>query len=137
LIIIQTNDIIKNRLKKQEFFRKKITCCVCIVLFSISLPAFLRAQDMGDVNSDGLIDIVDALLTAHYYVGLNPVDFDPGSGDTDCDGSIGIVDRYFNTPEFTDRLKIVNLPLCRFPGGSRSDKHHWNGEYPPYAVEQG
>jgi hypothetical protein len=27
-------------------------------------------ENLGDVNSDGAIDIVDALLVAQYYVGL-------------------------------------------------------------------
>jgi endo-1,4-beta-xylanase len=46
----------------------------------------------GDVNADGTIDIVDALLTAQYYVGLDPADFLPGNADTNCDGEINIVD---------------------------------------------
>jgi hypothetical protein len=46
----------------------------------------------GDVNGDGSIDIVDALLTAQYYVGLDPSGFIPGNADTNCDGSIDIVD---------------------------------------------
>jgi GH35 family endo-1,4-beta-xylanase len=46
----------------------------------------------GDVNNDGSIDILDALLTAQYYVGLEPEGFIPGNADTNCDGSIDIVD---------------------------------------------
>ncbi|MBN2536291.1 MAG: hypothetical protein JXB88_25640 [Spirochaetales bacterium] len=46
----------------------------------------------GDVNNDGSIDIVDALLVAQYYVGLNPGNFDPGNADTNCNGTIDIVD---------------------------------------------
>ena len=46
---------------------------VQIFLFSSSL--FLSAQLPGDVNTDQGIDIVDALLVAQYYVGLNPVQF--------------------------------------------------------------
>ncbi|MBN2532816.1 MAG: hypothetical protein JXB88_07995 [Spirochaetales bacterium] len=46
---------------------------------------------LGDVNSDGSIDIVDALLIAQYYVGLNP-DLNIGAADTNCDGSVDIVD---------------------------------------------
>ncbi|MBN2536577.1 MAG: DUF3160 domain-containing protein [Spirochaetales bacterium] len=46
----------------------------------------------GDVNGDGAVDIVDALLTAQYYVGLDPIHFNPGMGDVDCDGIISIVD---------------------------------------------
>jgi endoglucanase len=47
---------------------------------------------LGDVNSDGGIDIVDALLTAQYYVGLDPATFDPAYADVNCDGGIDIVD---------------------------------------------
>jgi hypothetical protein len=47
---------------------------------------------LGDVNGDGVIDIVDALLIAQYYVDLNPANFIPGNADTNCDGLIDIVD---------------------------------------------
>jgi len=47
---------------------------------------------MGDVNTSGSIDIVDALLIARYYVGLEVVDFNPEAGDVSGDGSINIVD---------------------------------------------
>ena len=46
----------------------------------------------GDVNGDGTVDIVDALLTAQFYVGLDPANFIPGNADTNCDGNIDIVD---------------------------------------------
>ncbi|MBN2441109.1 MAG: glycoside hydrolase family 11 protein [Spirochaetales bacterium] len=46
----------------------------------------------GDVNGDGLITIVDALLIAQYYVNLNPQGFDQTKADVDCNGSIDIVD---------------------------------------------
>ena len=46
----------------------------------------------GDLNNDGTIDIIDALLVAQYYVGLNPQNFNPENADTNCDGSIDIVD---------------------------------------------
>ena len=48
--------------------------------------------ELGDANGDGSIDIVDALLIAQYYVGLDPQGFVPGNADTNCDGSIDIVD---------------------------------------------
>jgi hypothetical protein len=46
----------------------------------------------GDVNNDGSIDIIDALLTAQYYVGLNPDPFNTDAADVTCDGSVDIVD---------------------------------------------
>jgi beta-glucosidase len=47
---------------------------------------------VGDANGNGTIDIVDALLIAQYYVGLNPSGFIAANADTDCSGSIDIVD---------------------------------------------
>jgi hypothetical protein len=46
----------------------------------------------GDVNADDSVDILDALLTAQYYVGLNPSYFNTGYADVDCSGSIDILD---------------------------------------------
>jgi hypothetical protein len=46
---------------------------------------------LGDVNEDGLINIVDALLIAQYYVGLNP-DINTLLADVNCDGVINIID---------------------------------------------
>jgi endo-1,4-beta-xylanase len=46
----------------------------------------------GDVNGNGAVDIVDSLLIAQYYVGLNPSGFNSGAADVNCNGSIDIVD---------------------------------------------
>jgi glucuronoarabinoxylan endo-1,4-beta-xylanase len=46
----------------------------------------------GDVNSNGAVDIVDALLIAQYYVGLNPSSFNTSCADLNCSGAIDIVD---------------------------------------------
>lgn len=48
--------------------------------------------NIGDVNSDGSVNIVDALLIAQYYVDLNPSNFNINNADTNCDGSVNIVD---------------------------------------------
>ena len=61
------------------------------LLFLLCLQ-MLFAVPCGDVNSSGSIDIVDALLTAQYYVGLNPQDFDQEVADVNEDGTIDIVD---------------------------------------------
>jgi len=47
---------------------------------------------LGDVDNSGSIAIIDALLIAQYYVGLNPENFDQRRADTNCDGSINILD---------------------------------------------
>ena len=52
----------------------------------------LHAQALGDANNSGSIDIVDALVIAQYYVGLNPNPFSTGAADVNCDNTIDIVD---------------------------------------------
>ncbi len=47
---------------------------------------------LGDVNSSGSVDIVDALLVAQYYVGLAPNPFNVAVADTNCNGTVDIVD---------------------------------------------
>jgi len=47
---------------------------------------------LGDVNGDLSINIIDALLVAQYYVGLDPEVFITENADTDCSNSINIVD---------------------------------------------
>ena len=47
---------------------------------------------LGDANGNGSVDIVDALLTAQYYVGLNPAGFILANADTNCNGTVDIVD---------------------------------------------
>ncbi|MBN2444787.1 MAG: glycoside hydrolase family 9 protein, partial [Spirochaetales bacterium] len=51
-----------------------------------------QTATIGDVNSDNNIDIVDALLTAQYYVDLNPANFNPAAADTNCNGNVDIID---------------------------------------------
>jgi mannan endo-1,4-beta-mannosidase len=46
----------------------------------------------GDVNGSGTVDIIDALLIAQYYVGLNPANFNSQVADVNCSGGIDIVD---------------------------------------------
>ena len=47
---------------------------------------------IGDVNGDELIDIVDALLIAQYYVDLDPEGFILANADFDKNGIVDIID---------------------------------------------
>lgn len=46
----------------------------------------------GDVNSDGNTNIVDALLVAQYYVGIEVTNFNDEVADVNCSGAIDIID---------------------------------------------
>ena len=43
-------------------------------------------------KTQSLIDIVDALLIAQYYVGLSPANFDASVADVDGNGAVDIID---------------------------------------------
>ncbi|MBY8982919.1 MAG: dockerin type I repeat-containing protein, partial [Candidatus Lokiarchaeota archaeon] len=63
-----------------------VTNTVSVSTISISLP------ELGDVNRDGLVDIIDALMIAQYYVGLDPEGFWEPTADVNNDGFIDIID---------------------------------------------
>ena len=50
------------------------------------------SAECGDVNSNGNVDIVDALMIAQYYVNLNPANFDSTVADVNGENGINIVD---------------------------------------------
>jgi hypothetical protein len=64
---------------------------LCLALFLISTGSGY-SQALGDANNNGSIDIVDALITAQYYVGLNPQNFFLQAADVNCNGTVDIVD---------------------------------------------
>ena len=94
-------------MKKRSIIRK-IECMVLVLLiFCIS---HLIAEPCGDVNSKYGINIVDALLIAQFYVGLDPVDFDEAAADVNADGKINIVDALLVAQYYVGL--ITELPGC-------------------------
>jgi hypothetical protein len=89
--------------------KKVIIFTFNIIFFSITTIYGL----IGDPNNDGTIDIVDALITAQYYVGLNPLNFDVNEADVNADGSIDIVDAMLIAQYY---VGIIN----EFPGGTQT-----------------
>lgn len=63
-----------------------------VFLLSCFFSSLLFAAEWGDVNDDAVIDIVDALLVAQFYVGLDPQGFLQEAADVSADGDIDIVD---------------------------------------------
>jgi lysophospholipase L1-like esterase len=67
-------------------------CGISGTVSPTTAPTNPPASALGDVNGSGTVDIVDALLVAQYYVGLNPASFNPANADVNCSGTIDIVD---------------------------------------------
>lgn len=82
---------------KNEVFAKRAWILMLLVLSFAMLPgSALIAQTntvkLGDVDGNGIIDIVDALLTARYYVGLIITLPNPQAADVDGNSQVTIVD---------------------------------------------
>ena len=70
---------------------------------------------LGDVDGNGMIDIVDALLTAQYYVGYEVVDFDSSVADVDASETIDIVDALLIAQYYVGIISIFPGELIIFP----------------------
>jgi hypothetical protein len=63
----------------------------------------------GDLNGSRAIDIVDTLLDAQYYVGLNPSSFNSSRADVNCSGAIDIVDALLVAQRY---VGLISSFLC-------------------------
>jgi beta-galactosidase len=73
----------------------KIICTTVIIICScmIIIPCYGQSPlPCGDVDDDNSIDIIDALLTAQFYVGLQPANFNQDHADVNNSGDITIID---------------------------------------------
>jgi arabinogalactan endo-1,4-beta-galactosidase len=71
---------------------KTFPILILTALLAVVLPTATFATELGDVNDNGSIDIVDALQVAQYYVGNIPANFHAEYADVNADGKINIVD---------------------------------------------
>lgn len=106
---------------------KKIFFILLILGISLINTAGLAAQVTGDVNMDNTINVVDALMTAQYYVGMNPAPFDELAADVNGDGDIDIVDALIialytvglidvfpvttAVPPIDEKYKVIRVPV--------------------------
>ncbi|MBN2442426.1 MAG: dockerin type I repeat-containing protein [Spirochaetales bacterium] len=78
------------------------------------MDAVIRIQEIsyGDVNEDGAIDIIDALLVAQYYVGLNPAAYTAPllAGDSNADYVVDIIDALNIAQYYVGTCHCPNLP---------------------------
>lgn len=69
----------------------KVFFTAFIFLFILAGSAF--TLELGDADGNGKINIIDALVTAQYAVGLSPANFYPAAADViGCDGVVNIID---------------------------------------------
>ncbi|MBN2737554.1 MAG: hypothetical protein JXR70_11275 [Spirochaetales bacterium] len=87
-------------------FVKKVVILILLEVCLLSHICF--AQELGDVNFDASVNIVDALLVAQNYVNIEPVVFYENAADVNCSGRPDIVDALLIAQYY------VNL-LERFP----------------------
>ena len=79
-------------MKKGIQFILILTAGLCIIMFLAQVIYSQVEYPLGDTTHDGIVNIVDALPVAQYYVGLNPILYKYRCADVDSDGYITIVD---------------------------------------------
>jgi hypothetical protein len=77
---------------KDNHRTRGIKIFVFMSMFLVFTIMTSSAQDLGDVNNNGDVDIIDALMIAQFYVGLDPSGFISSAADVNCSGDIDIVD---------------------------------------------
>ncbi|MBN2735828.1 MAG: dockerin type I repeat-containing protein [Spirochaetales bacterium] len=95
--------------------KKKKKFAVLVLLMFLFSIAQGFAQECGDVNSNGTVDIVDALLIAQYYVQLDPTGFVTSVADVNGDNEINIVDALQIARYYINLINGLNCPNTPTP----------------------
>ena len=71
-----------------------------VLVYSYSQATIFRFRveqevQMGDVDADGKLSVIDALLVARYALGLSQKQLDPSVADLNCDGKVNIIDALY------------------------------------------
>ena len=77
---------------KFKIYNRAITTTEVTALYTDCPGCTPPPVNRGDVNGDGAVTIVDAMLIAQYVSGLTPAVFISANADANCDGSININD---------------------------------------------
>ena len=124
-------------MKSKTIFKQLILISLVFVV-----SATFSYGQCGDVNEDGSVSIVDALLCAQEYVGLDPPALTAPLEycDVDCNGSITIVDALRLAQVYVGVISVNDLNCCGptptpiiepgggFPYGSTSASSDQNGD---------
>jgi lysophospholipase L1-like esterase len=73
------------------------------------------AQSCGDVNNNGTVDIIDALLVAQEYVGIGTTEINEAIADVNADGTISILDALLIAQFYVDIVDELNCALTPPP----------------------
>jgi len=99
--------------------KKNELIVVLLLIFGISQ---IFAVTCGDVNTDGTVNIVDALLISQYYVSLGPYPFDESVADVNGDKMINIIDALLVAQYY---VKLINiLDGCEPPAPHSPPRHY-------------
>jgi serpin B len=113
-----------------------ITIIISIILIFVVSGFSLYAQTSpvkGDVNNDGTINILDALLIAQYTVGLSPNGFYTEAADVDGNDTINIVDALLVARYYVGL--ISQFPVQATVGGVEVVKSDVNRNMSPQPAE--
>lgn len=86
-------------------------------LFCCLIMGAAVAQEIGDVDGNGAVNIIDALKVAQYSVGLDVPGFDAGLADVNSDGTLNIVDALVIAQYYVgilDEWPLSNVPTPIF-----------------------
>jgi hypothetical protein len=101
----------ENKMNLRDTYRIIIRFLAVLFMVSFIMSYAYSQAETGDVDGNGTITIIDALLVAQYYVGLNP----PGllyidASDVDCDGGTDIIDALLIAQYYVNL--ISEFPAC-------------------------
>ncbi len=94
---------------------RRLSAFALVTMLLLALLPPIAAPELGDVDGNGQINIVDALQIARYDAMLDPVPFFESVGDVNCDSTINIVDAL--TIARYDAQKITEFPCSSSPPG--------------------
>ena len=97
---LQEGETISLKVYKKSANRESVVDNTATVSFKaesrVGLPSDLMAipltRTLGDVNGDGVVNVVDVTMTISHILGQNPEGFDKDAADVNNDGVINIVD---------------------------------------------
>ncbi|HNS18810.1 MAG TPA: FISUMP domain-containing protein [Bacteroidales bacterium] len=90
LMLLGNNNVIQANIRSldETFILNKHTA------YAPNMPSLTQVEDFlcGDVNEDGLVNVLDIITMVNYIMGGNPSPFDSDAADVNADGGINVLD---------------------------------------------